>query len=286
MKTINKIILIWVIIGLLQPVFAQNIKLEYQVKAKQSLTRPAFTEPFWLLINKNSKSLFISKNKIIANKILKKYYDKKLKIAKSSHVVATSATDPEMIEAKKYKNKYKIVIEKDFKSHKYRYQQNAFMSVLQYRSDLPKLKWQLKDSVKKILGYTVYKAILDYKGRHYTAWYAPAIAVSDGPYKFCGLPGLILEIYDNKDDYHFTATGIEFPEKIVFPKKYFMKNSTFFPVIQTTEKNFLKDFDKTFNPDNVLGTTAYIGKNIEEMKEARVQKIKSKYNNPIELTDD
>ncbi len=275
-----------VIMGLLQPVIAQNIKIEYKVKSKQSLNRPAFTEPFLLLINKNNKSLFISKNKLIARKILKKYYDKKLQMARSSHKIITSASDPEIIEANKYENKYKVTIEKDFKSQKYKYQQYAFMSVLQYQAKLPKLNWQLQDSIKTILDYTVHKATLNYKGRHYTAWYAPAIAISDGPFKFWGLPGLILEIYDNKDDYHFTATGIEFPEKIEFPKKYFAKGSTLMPVIQTTEKNFQKDFDKTFNPDNVLGTTAYIGKNTEEMKEERVQKIKSKYNNPIELKDD
>ena len=286
MITKSKILIFWVIIGLLQPIFAQNIKLEYQVKAKQSLTHPVFTEPFLLLIDNNNKSLFISKNKLISGKILKKYYDKKFEISKSSHVVATSATDPEMIEAKKYKNKYKVIIEKDFKLHKFKYQQHAFMSALQYHSELPKLKWLLKDSVKKILGYEVHKATLNYRGRHYTAWYAPAIAVSDGPYKFWGLPGLILEIYDDKDDYHFTATGLEFPKKIEFPKKYFLKNSTFFPVIQTTENNFQKDFYKTFSPNNILGTTAYIGKDTEEIKEARVQKIKSKYNNPIELVDE
>ncbi len=286
MKSKYKFLLYLLIWGLSQTIIAQNIKVEYQVKAKQCSTRPAFTEPFLLLVDKDGKSLFISKNKLIARKILKKYYDKKFKISKSSHVVAASATDPEMIEAHKYKNKYKVVVEKSFSTHHFKLQQGAFMSNLQYEADLPKLNWQLTEKQKQILSYTVKQAKLHYKGRNYTAWYAPSIAISDGPYKFWGLPGLILEIYDSKDDYHFTATGIEFPEKIEFPKEYFAKGSTLMPVIQTTEKNFQKDFEKTFNPDNVLGTTAYIGKNTEEMKAARVQKIKSMFNNPIELVDE
>lgn len=276
--------MLWFLMGLLQPIIAQNIKVEYQVKAKQSLTRPAFTEPFLLLVDKDGKSLFISKNKLIHSKIFSKYFNK-LK-AKNLYNISMSASDPEVIEAHKYKNKYKVVVEKSFSTHHFKLQQGAFMSNLQYEADLPKLNWQLTEKQKQILSYTVKQAKLHYKGRNYTAWYAPAIAISDGPYKFWGLPGLILEIYDSKDDYHFMATGIEFPETIEFPKEYFMKNSTFFPVIQTTEKNFQKDFDKTFNPENVLGTTAYIGKNTEEMKAARVQKIKSMFNNPIELVDE
>ena len=284
MKSNCKFLLFLLIWAIEYSTLAQNVKVEYQVKAKQSLTRPAFTEPFWLLRDKTGKSLFISKNKLIHSKIFSKYFNK-LK-SKDPYNITMSASDPEIIEANKYKNKYKVTIEKDFKSQKYKYQQHAFMSVLQYQAKLPELKWQLQDSTKTILGYTVYKAGLNYKGRHYTAWYAPAIAVSDGPYKFGGLPGLILEIYDDKDDYHFTATGIEFPEKMNFPEKYFFKGSNLMPVIQTTEQNFQKDFDKTFNPENVTGTTVYIGKNSEEMKAERVQKIKSLYNNPIELSND
>ena len=285
MKKLNQLLFFGILLFWIQPVIAQkNIKVEYQIKAKQSLKRPAITEPFLLFVDKNSKSLFISKNKLIAKEILKEYW-KKLQ-TKDPYNISMSATDPAVVKANQYQNNYKVIIEKDYKSQKYKYQQRAFMSVLQYQAKLPELKWQLQDSTKTILGYTVYKAGLNYKGRHYTAWYAPAIAVSDGPYKFGGLPGLILEIYDDKDDYHFTATGIEFPEKMNFPEKYFSKGSNLMPVIQTTEQNFQKDFDKTFNPESITGTTVYIGKNSEEMKAERVEKIKSLFNNPIELTND
>ncbi len=285
MKSKYKFLLYLLIWGLSQTIIAQNIKVEYQVKAKQSLNSSAFEEPFLLFIDTNHyKSLFISKNKLIHSKIFSKYYNK-LK-AKDPYNISMSASDPAVVEANKYKNKYKVIVEKSFSTHHFKLQQDAFMSKLQYDADLPKLNWKITGKQKQLLGYTVNQAKSHYKGRDYTAWYAPAIAVSDGPLKFWGLPGLILEIYDSKDDYHFIATGIEFPETIELPKKYFAKNSTFFSVIQTTEQNFQKDFDKTFSPDNVLGTAAYIGKNTEEMKAARVQKIKSKYNNPIELTDD
>ncbi len=285
MKRFPQILLFFLIWSFSHTGMAQNIKVEYLVKARQSLKYPFFEEPFLLFIDKNqAKSLFISKNKLISEKIISKYIEKKEAI--NHYEVNMSASDPEMLESSKFKNKFRVIVEKDLKSNNLRYEQDAFMSTLQYQSKLPVFKLQLEDSTKNILGYTVHKASLNYKGRHYTAWYAPKVVVSDGPFKFWGLPGLIFEIYDDKDDYHFSLTGIEFPNKIEFPKEAFRDKSVLVPVIKTTEKKFQKDFEKTFSPSNIIGNSAYIGKHSEEMEAKRVEKFKSKYNNPIELSDE
>ena len=57
-------------------------------------------------------------------------------------------------------------------------------------------------------GYTCHKAVADFRGREWIAWYAPELPLSYGPWKLCGLPGLILEAYDNKLEYKYTATEI------------------------------------------------------------------------------
>ena len=61
-------------------------------------------------------------------------------------------------------------------------------------------------------------ATSDFRGRHWTAWFATDIPVSDGPWKLGGLPGLILEAYDKGHQYTFTAVGLErvAEEPIVF----------------------------------------------------------------------
>lgn len=76
------------------------------------------------------------------------------------------------------------------------------------------LNWVLnKDDTKKIGGYTCKKATLDWRGRKYTAFYTEEIPLSNGPYKFKGLPGMILEISaGTKSNFHsWVAKKIEYP---------------------------------------------------------------------------
>lgn len=64
-------------------------------------------------------------------------------------------------------------------------------------------------SSKKILGYNCIKATTLYRGRKLTAYYTPDIPKSVGPYKFYGLPGLILEVsIDGMSYYMWKATKI------------------------------------------------------------------------------
>jgi GLPGLI family protein len=71
------------------------------------------------------------------------------------------------------------------------------------------MKWKLdtqNDMV--ILGYTCQRASISYAGRDWVAWYSPQIPLAEGPYKFNGLPGLILKISDTKNLHCFTLNAI------------------------------------------------------------------------------
>ncbi len=69
-------------------------------------------------------------------------------------------------------------------------------------------EWKLVKGEKTIAGFKCKKAICDYRGRDYVAWYAPGIPIPNGPYVFEGLPGLILELYDTRFHYRFLMNGI------------------------------------------------------------------------------
>ncbi len=77
-----------------------------------------------------------------------------------------------------------------------------------YEEDWEKPQWEISDSTKEILGYECMMATADYRGRRWTAWFTPEIPVQEGPWKLCGLPGLILEASDNGNVYHFIANGL------------------------------------------------------------------------------
>lgn len=85
------------------------------------------------------------------------------------------------------------------------------------------VKWQLTSEKKIISGYECYLAkgtFNDYNRyvREYNleAWYCPKIPLSIGPKYYSGLPGLIMEITDNKVT--FGVEKIDFGKKIELEK--------------------------------------------------------------------
>jgi len=78
-----------------------------------------------------------------------------------------------------------------------------------YKEELNQINWEILPETKKLDEYQLQKATCDFSGRKYTAWFAPEIPISDGPYKFNGLPGLIMEIRDQKDHYNFELISFE-----------------------------------------------------------------------------
>lgn len=63
-----------------------------------------------------------------------------------------------------------------------------------FTDTIPKIDWHVLDKTKKIDGITAYAAEGYFGGRDYIAWFASEIPVPFGPYKFGGLPGLIVDI--------------------------------------------------------------------------------------------
>ncbi len=68
--------------------------------------------------------------------------------------------------------------------------------------------WEInKKEKKKILGYDCYRAYYSDEGFEYAVWFAPELRYADGPYRFLGLDGLILELETKV--MVITATSIE-----------------------------------------------------------------------------
>ena len=84
-----------------------------------------------------------------------------------------------------------------------------------YTEPYSEMIWEIGDSTKTVLGYECIQADTDYHGRHWTAWFTLDIPIQDGPWKFHGLPGLILDVRTGEGKYGYVADGIEKSEKTI-----------------------------------------------------------------------
>jgi len=75
---------------------------------------------------------------------------------------------------------------------------------------IPVFKWEIENNeTKKIGDYICKKATTTFRGRNYIAWYTLDFTTYFGPWKFNGLPGLILEVYDETNRHHWIAQKIK-----------------------------------------------------------------------------
>ena len=103
--------------------------------------------------------------------------------------------------------RYKVI--KDNKKEEMLFFNTFGTTSMFYKEPLHQMIWSLTNEEKVILGYNCKKAITRFFGREYIAWYSTDIILSEGPYKFNGLPGLILSISDTKNHHSFEMNGIK-----------------------------------------------------------------------------
>ena len=187
-----------------------RVKVEYTERYKN-----------WTGVNKNEKML------LLANGQISHYYNP------TSLVVDSILSTPEgtvrfnaMVEAANEAGQRpallpgsRTYIIKNANSSSIHYYGEPAGELGDYEEQFAEQNWTIADSSKTVLGYDCLKAEMDYHGRHWTVWFTPEIPISDGPWKLCGLPGLILEADADNGKYHFEATGIEsvdatFPQKM------------------------------------------------------------------------
>lgn len=91
-----------------------------------------------------------------------------------------------------------------------------------YEEPASSLNWTITPATATIAGYTCQRATASYGGRQWEAWFTRAVPVSEGPYKFYGLPGLIVRVGDTRQHYVFELAQLTKPTTerlITLPKK-------------------------------------------------------------------
>jgi len=79
----------------------------------------------------------------------------------------------------------------------------------EYGEPLPIYEWKIyDDTLTTVCGYECQKASALLGGRQWVVWFAPELMINAGPWKFSGLPGLILKATDESGTHDFEAIGI------------------------------------------------------------------------------
>ena len=102
-----------------------------------------------------------------------------------------------------------------------------------------KQDWKIEKEKKSVNGFTLQKATLNYKGRNWIAWFNSEIPLPYGPYKFQGLPGLIFELYDSENIFHFSLIKSQRLDS-VFDTTNFLENNFEFKRRTISENQYNK----------------------------------------------
>lgn len=100
--------------------------------------------------------------------------------------------------------------------------------------DFKMFSWDITSETKKIHGLNAILAKTSFRGRSYNAWFTTEIPIPFGPWKFRGLPGLILEIEDTDKLFSWRMTAIEVLKQM--PENIFSQTPTLDMVDQTLEE--------------------------------------------------
>lgn len=176
----------------MQHISAQNNRFVYQVTMKPDAENKSDikTENTYLDISAE-KSLFYSENRYKRDSILQKAFQ---------GGGGRASVSREQMEGVRSNINYSV--EKDMASQKTYFKDRIGRDVYVYEEDRP-LNWSMSSETTKIGDYKVQKATTDFAGRKWTAWFTTDLPYQDGPYKFKGLPGLIVKVEDDKGDYSF-----------------------------------------------------------------------------------
>ncbi len=112
-------------------------------------------------------------------------------------------------------------------------------NIYETREERKPIAWTLSDDTLTVGGYLCKTATCQLHGRKWTALYSEDIPTSAGPWKLCGLPGLVLKAETDDGIHRFTLASLQ---RIVSPI-YYEHNAI---TTKTTEAKLIKNRIKIF----------------------------------------
>lgn len=181
-----------------------DIQVKYELKfMPDTLERDKFkTQTMVLRMNTKGISVYQEYGKFRSDSVTAaRTRNGKIKLSDTNEAIKyqTKARDNITI-AKSWPEKHKILVRELI----------GLDGTFYYTEDKTDFGWEVDfTQTKEIGGYTCHSAKGSYAGRDYQAWFTPEIPISDGPWLFCGLPGLILEVSSLDKEFLYTCMSIQ-----------------------------------------------------------------------------
>jgi|GEM_PF-168426 len=181
------------------------VKVQYNFIHIQDTAHPEkpFTENMLLVVDKNA-SMYVSYDRINAavNDRLER-----------QELLKKGLTDQDVNELNRAKGPYKQHLLTQyyyfFSDNKFFSKETICVNGCMVEDVIEKPDWKISKETMDFSGIRAQKATTKFKGRNYTAWFAPELPFASGPWKLNGLPGLIIEAYDDKKEVQFKFAGVE-----------------------------------------------------------------------------
>ncbi|SDF55478.1 GLPGLI family protein [Epilithonimonas hungarica] len=273
----KKLLLLFTFFGILT--FAQNKRFIYEYKFISDSTNleDIKTEMMFLDTTKDG-SKYYSYTVFNSDSLMKADLERQLKATGSINV----KTDMR-------KGNVRYSVTKTYPDYKINLHRRLGMDAYNV-SDDRKINWKISSEKEKIGEWSTQKAEADFAGRHWTAWFSTDIPIQDGPYKFQGLPGLIVKVEDRTGSHKMELKGIkningELDINVFEAKEITVNSKQFQKVLKEYENDPTKGIKQIQMGGTSIvltgkdGTSTKIAKEQEDRLKAQIKKD----NNRIEL---
>ncbi|GAA4166700.1 hypothetical protein GCM10022217_40920 [Chryseobacterium ginsenosidimutans] len=188
-------ILLFLFLGVLTNAQINRFFYEYKSIPDSNNKEDVKKEMMFLDIDKNGSSYY-SRDKFVADSTSMAEIQKQIKGGGGS--ISVNRRESPGTTSYKVMKSYP-----DFKTYLF-----TRVSTDQYKvKEDQKPEWKILSDKQKIGEYNTQKATANYGGREWIAWFTTDIPFQDGPYKFYGLPGLIVKLEDTTGSHIITLVG-------------------------------------------------------------------------------
>ncbi len=218
-------------------IYINNLLLPEKHEALMSLM---IGKRWTLFYNKHNDDFYFNNNDIDYSKYVRKSFDENGKMTRVHTADAPRTIGPTEYTYLDKVNMQEIFIKKILLKGFYSYTEKYIYP-----------QWKVEPYEREILGYSCQKAVTNYLGRKWTAWFTKELPLNSGPWKLAGLPGLILEAEDEDGHFSFIAVYIEKQLQKGGSAQIMMKEDIIFT--KTTKENINKMVIEMFEGDGDFG---------------------------------